>query len=380
MQSMDPSAVVMPPDIGQPFRLMPFRGITLRAQQVGDPAAVGALARAYRERSDRLTQWEASGRSTHDPQPALYVQEYASGGLVVRGLVGALDLSRRADAAHARAVLAHEGVHQPQVRHLARRMLRTGLNPAPILLVQRGPAKVRDLIERVTSQAPGTVFDDARQGHHRIWRISAPRLIADLDRELAEQSPIIADGHHRYAAAVRLQHRSPGSAWDRSLAMLVDQDTTPLFLGAIHRVFAGVRLTDLESAAERVSDFSVERVPRSVAVGRLDPETAVVADGRQWAALVWRPRPGAVLVEALHHTLLPLLPRPARAVSFHHSVDDALARAHGRGRGHLAVLLPALSFDQVHDVVASGRLLPEKATSFQPKPPLGGLMRSVHDE
>ena len=31
-------------------------------------------------------------------------------------------------------------------------------------------------------------------------------------------------------------------------------------------------------------------------------------------------------------------------------------------------------------IVSAHRLLPEKATSFQPKPGVGVLMRSLHDE
>ena len=41
--------------------------------------------------------------------------------------------------------------------------------------------------------------------------------------------------------------------------------------------------------------------------------------------------------------------------------------------------MPAPDFDLVHHLVAHERLLPEKATSFQPKPSVGVLMRALHD-
>ena len=44
-----------------------------------------------------------------------------------------------------------------------------------------------------------------------------------------------------------------------------------------------------------------------------------------------------------------------------------------------AVLLPSPDFAQVQALVESGGLLPEKATSFQPKPSLGVIMRPVND-
>ena len=42
--------------------------------------------------------------------------------------------------------------------------------------------------------------------------------------------------------------------------------------------------------------------------------------------------------------------------------------------------MPAPDFDLVTRVALAGRLLPEKATSFQPKPSIGVLIRSLRDE
>jgi len=42
-------------------------------------------------------------------------------------------------------------------------------------------------------------------------------------------------------------------------------------------------------------------------------------------------------------------------------------------------LLPAVDLDVVTDVVRAGGLLPEKATSFQPKPSLGSFIRLLDE-
>lgn len=55
-------------------------------------------------------------------------------------------------------------------------------------------------------------------------------------------------------------------------------------------------------------------------------------------------------------------------------MDHTLAALDGFEEA-VALLMPAPSFDVVDRIVASDRLLPEKATSFQPKPHLGVLMR-----
>ena len=78
----------------------------------------------------------------------------------------------------------------------------------------------------------------------------------------------------------------------------------------------------------------------------------------------------------LHERVLPRLPTPVRRIEHHHNVEDALAATSASSP---AVLLPSPDFEQVRTLVESGGLLPEKATSFQPKPSLGALMRPMTD-
>ncbi len=70
----------------------------------------------------------------------------------------------------------------------------------------------------------------------------------------------------------------------------------------------------------------------------------------------------------LHDRVLAGLPTPLGRTGYHHTVEDALEAASPTTP---AVLLPSPDFDQVRSLVESGGLLPEKATSFQPKPSLG---------
>ncbi len=376
MPEMDDTAVVPPPHLGKPLRLLPFRGLALAPRRVGDPAAIGALARPYRDAPARLALWERAGRLWRDVDAAVYVHEYTVDGLVVRGLVGALDLSHRSADPAQRAVLPHEGVHPDQVEHLARRMRRMALNPAPILLVHRGPAQVRALVDTVTAEEPVRAFTDRNGQRHRVWALRDPDQCAQLAAALADSTPVLADGHHRYAASLRLQHENPGTAWDHGLAMLVDQDDTPLFLGAIHRILRGVRLEDLESAADGPG-WTFRRNASDAAITLLDPTTLVLTDGQGWATVTLEVPPGLTAVDELHATVLPSLATPPTSVTYHHRVADALA--HVRSRRDVAVLMPAADYDLVHDIVARDRLLPEKATSFQPKPAFGVLMRSLRD-
>lgn len=370
------ASVVTPPHVARPLRLLPFRGITLAPSRIGDPASMRAFMRPYREVAERLRRSEARGRVTHDPEPAVYLHEYTAGGITIRGLVGALDISRRARSRDDVAVLPHEGIHPAQVEELAERMAQMQLNPAPILLVHRGRADTRHLLRDVRRRPPLREFADRSGQQHRLWALRDPGELDRLADGLASSRALIADGHHRYAAYLRLRDHHPATATQAGLAMLVDQDDTPLFLGAIHRVLGGTTLPGLQEAAARVG-IRFRATDQSAGVAALAPDTLVATDGEAWATLRIRRSPDRAAVEILHDDLLPALSRRPSRIGHHHHVEDALAALAVR-RG-VAVLMPAPEFGQVLRISAADRLLPEKATSFQPKPNVGVLIRSLRD-
>jgi uncharacterized protein (DUF1015 family) len=248
------------------------------------------------------------------------------------------------------------------------------LNPAPILLVHRGPSEVRAVVHDVVGQQPWAEFTDRGEGWNRVWAIRDPHRLGALAEHLAGCRTLLADGHHRYAAYLQLQREHPGTAADRGLAMLVDQDDTPLFLGAIHRTIARTTLQDLADAAAGVGWYAESTEEQ--AMDALGPSTLVLTDGTTWARLELQISAGRAAVETLHGDVLPRLPGRGRTLAYHHTAEETLAHL---PRGGLAVLMPAPDFDLVDQIVSSHRVLPEKATSFQPKPALGVLMRSLLD-
>jgi uncharacterized protein (DUF1015 family) len=373
---MDSSPVVVPPHVARPLRLAPFRAIMLTPARVGDPASARAFARPYRSVSSRLARWRSQGQLTWDDLPGLYLHEYTAAGITIRGWVGCLDVSHRASRHEDQAILPHEGIHPDQADELADRMTQMQLNPAPILLVHRASPAARQVAHRVIDRTPDVQFTDRLEQRHRIWAVRDEADLAALADELAGSRALIADGHHRYAAYLRMQRRQPGGPADHGLAMLVDQDDTPLFLGAIHRVLTCTTLAGLASAAE-ATDARVRTTTSERAIAALGGSTLVATDGDRWATLTLRVPEGRAPVEVLHEDVVPALPEGPRRISYHHTVEDTIAQA-VTGRD-VAVLLPAPDVDLVQRIVEADRLLPEKATSFQPKPSLGVIMRSLRD-
>ena len=373
---MESTATVAPPYIAGPLRLLPFRALMLAPRRIGDAGLGRTFARPYRDVAARLTAWRQTGQITQSERPALYLHEYTAAGITIRGLVGVLDVSRRATGPQDRAVFPHEGIHPAQADELADRMGEMRLNPAPILLVHRSSDELKALLADVTRCEPAHVYTDRNEQHHRIWELTDPALLDDIARGIAPAQALIADGHHRYAAYLRMQQRDPGGPADYGLAMLVDQRDTPLFLGAIHRVLEGSSLQDLCDAVVSMGGRYTP-LPEADAVRQLGPDTLVATDSKKWAAVHITVPPGRTAVEILHHDIVPRLTHGPRRINYHHTAHGALD--HARPGADIALLLPAAPVDVVLDLVASDRLLPEKATSFQPKPNLGALIRSLDD-
>jgi hypothetical protein len=138
----------------------------------------------------------------------------------------------------------------------------------------------------------------------------------------------------------------------------------------------GVTFDDLRLAAV-TADMAFEELPEAQAVAGLGPDHLVVTDSQRWALVTLEATADRAAVELLHDRLMPALPHGARRIGYHHSVEDTLPQA--SPEVGVAVLLPAPEVDLVLRIAADDRRLPEKATSFQPKPSLGVLIRSLRD-
>jgi uncharacterized protein (DUF1015 family) len=373
---MESGPPAVTPYVAGPLRLTPFRALSLAPRRVGDPASARAFARPYRGVAQRLQSWQRRGLATRDDEPALYLHEYSDSGLTVRGLVGCLDLSRRTTSASDAQVFPHEGVHPRQVTELADRMGTMGVNPAPILLVHRGPEAVREVSRKVRTASPEREYVDHAGQQHRVWAIRDSHQHLLLDSALADARLLVADGHHRYAAYVVLQTRDADPRHRSGLVMVIDHDETPMFLGAIHRLLHGVGLQDLAQAA-RAAGAEVQLIDEPRAVTALAPDTLVLTDGVGWATVHLEVPAGRAAVQLIGDVLLARLARRPTKVVYAHSVAHALAQV--RPGRIVAALLPAVDLDLVVEVASAGGLLPEKATSFQPKPNLGSFIRLLDE-
>jgi uncharacterized protein (DUF1015 family) len=364
----------------------------------------GHEGNVYQDAAQTLTEWLEDGILVPDPAPALYVYEQAvSGGTVVqRGLIGAVRLR----PPEAGVIWPHEDVAPGPVEGRLQLMEATRANLEPIFLLYDGGAggfSTRLVDETAQLRPP---LADAVTGdgiRHRLWAIDDRAELAAIAADLAPRDALIADGHHRYAAYLKLQvHRRAAGAgagpWDYGLALLVDASAYPPDIGAIHRVIprlAPHAAAELAKAAFRVRRLRDGTPELAVALDELaaeserGPALLIAGGGAGWlltdpdqvqvdAAMppghspLWRGLAAAVLEELLMARVWNVAWDAVRIV---HN-DAAAAVAAADEAGGTAVICPPMAAADVYALAAQGERVPSKSTSFGPKPRTGLVIRT----
>ncbi|MFF3863746.1 DUF1015 family protein [Streptomyces sp. NPDC002209] len=383
--------VVRPDGVDHLESADPHNIVRLILPQADTPAARNEQA------ARTLHDWLAKGVLSADPEPALYVYEQRKGGLLQRGLIGALALTQP----DAGIVLPHEDVMPDVVTDRAGLMRAASANLEPLLLTYRGgdpAAGAAEVVERTAGGPPllATTTEDGFR--HRLWAITDPADLAAVTADLGHRQALIADGHHRWATYLRLQeeHQSP-TAWDFGLVLLVDTARYPLQVRAIHRMLRRLPLADALAAVE--GRFRVRPVegPLPLALEALadaaERGNAFLLTGDGTFHLVTDPdldllertvrrdRPEAwrrLDATVLHATLLDALwqiPDTPDQITYIH--DAAATVAMAERHGGTAVLLHPVREDVVRDLARQGVTMPRKSTSFGPKPATGLVLRSL---
>jgi uncharacterized protein (DUF1015 family) len=361
----------------------------------GDDGPAARVQRSAETAAATLDRWRREQVLVRDPAPALWRYEMAPAmGPATTGWLGAVALPHPGST----AVLPHEDTFAPAVEGRRALLAATGTDLEPIILAHDVDPAVAELTSATGGDAPTLEVADPGGVHHRLWRVTDPALLAALTAAFAETAAVIADGHHRFAAA--REHELSGSPDDGAiLALLTPMGPGGLQLQAIHRVLPELTLDEaLTSAAD---GFTVREVPLPDGdpatffrgwLGSADPATFLVTDGQRAAELSAPTAPvrAAVPAEApaawrgldvvlAHHGLFYRLwgrSDDPESVLIAHDVDEALRM--GRDRAGVAVLLHSPSPADVAAVARAGARMPRKSTLFVPKPRTGLVLRP-HD-
>ena len=342
-------------------------------------------------------QWLQAGTVRQDPTEALYPYEVLLPGggrrLGLTALVGLEDPT-------AGIIRPHERTVDKTVDERLDLLRATNADLEPILLLSDDDGGLDPLLtEDVTAGAFLVEHQDSFGNRHRLYRLDDAVRIEQY-RSLLESCPgLIADGHHRYAVALRHateQGFQIGSDKATKLAVIASLKAPGLTIDPIHRGLPAA--VDLDSAAglasgRRPCDATSGVTLAAAAAQEMQPALVVLATGRQPEVWSFEPSEAPVDLPAyshhlavawLHDVVLPRLGLDAAAAHdgriVYRSDADELVTAIGNGKLTAGFVLPPMSPQSFSQATAQRALLPPKSTRFLPKIVSGLVWASLGDE
>ncbi len=380
------------------------------------------LELAPREGADRYgyvaetqARWESERVLMRDEEPSVYVTEesFEYGGVrqTRRGFIAAVRLEE-----YDRGIIfPHEQTRGPWVEDRVRMMEATSSALSPLLVVFQDDIRhsVGGIIRAVAGGPPLETATMSGGYTLRMWQLKDPGTLGVLNGLMRDSAIFIADGHHRYEAAMRYRsairaRREIGSdeAVNYRMMHIVSIDEPGLITRGYHRVIHGATGDELDRLVARIGEIGnvslTDRVDMAWRPGDLLNAVGVRDDGEfvfgiygfpggfkiaRVAATASAGLTGADALERsdyrrLHGEILDVVfegDRVDEVVDFEYEVENVVSKVDS-GEVQVGIVMRSIPMREFVDIVTRGDRLPPKATNFYPKPPAGAVIQSLLGE
>lgn len=365
----------------------------------------------YLSAAETQRGWLASGVLRRDEEPSMYVTEetfsFAGQKMVRRGFISAL----RLEEYDRDVVLPHENTRSEWVKDRVRLMGVAQANYSPLLMTFRDDLRstVGGIVRAVAGGEPTLAVKPPDMSALRMWRVTDPGTQQVLAASLKESQLFIADGHHRYEAALRyrsLVRSGREVAQDESInyrmVLLVSVDEPGLITRGYHRSIEGAteeetgKIRQLvkqgceleawnppagsqEEISQAFSDVLGRREGSEVMFGvvGLEPGSFHIARAKNL------PAAENLLKDSEYSRLHDLFIDPAveeerrdEVVNVQHDLGRVLESVDS-GTSNIAFAMRPVPMQEFIGIVTRGWRLPPKATNFFPKPSAGAVLQTL---
>lgn len=386
-----------------------------------------AESNVYTRAATALADWIASGVLRQDPAPWFYgySQEYAVPGAeerrIRRGFIGA----GRLEAYSTGVVFRHEQTLSGPKADRLELLRHTQTHTGQLFMLYSDPRRrVDEILAQAESSTPDTELCDEFGVIHRLWIVSRPRDISEIQLAMADRKLVIADGHHRYETALAYRDEcraragkiNPDAAFEHAMMTFINASSEGLTILATHRVAAHIHGFSWPAIRRHLEPwFDAEEFPFSNDADKAEQGKRFLsylrsarsrraigvypaADSQRRAFYVLTLRDAVNLAQLLPGVAP--LQRELDVVLLHEGIlEPALgitrqavtAEAHltyereataaldavDSGRAQICFLLNPCEVEQVMKIATAGEVLPQKSTDFYPKLLSGITMHRV---
>lgn len=420
----DAASVLAPPydmistDLQASLRsLNPYNVVHLEAGESLDWAS--PTAGQYTQAATLFQDWIAKGALKRDVEPSFYLlrQQFEHDGndWSRLGIIGCVGLEQY----EARKVLPHEYTEAPAIRDRVSLMEACGANFSPIMSAYRdAEARLTPNFQRAMAGKPVVDVPDGLGGRSTLWRMADAQALNSVTQFFQETPVFLADGHHRYEAALQHQRiknqgqanqgssqESGSQAHNFVLMTLIGFEDPGLLVLPYHRVLDGLSDTQLsqvrnslfeifqaepfargrgqdptglvEQVAERGREGHALGVvgPQVIGPEYPGPQMLTLREGVDWRKWGTLAQSEAWLLE--EQVLKPVLGEATlEHLGFSHDHQEAVDQVE-EGAMQGAFLLKPFPMNQFQEIVGEGQRLPRKSTFFYPKLPTGMVINQL---
>jgi uncharacterized protein (DUF1015 family) len=295
-----------------------------------------------------------------------------------------------------RGVAPHENILASPREDRLRLRLATEADFGPVYMVYSDPAKTFEKLAVSVLNSPLLVTVRDMAGElHELWALTEERTIRQVVNLLASKPTLIADGHHRYDAALESHRRNPDKPWfAHRLMAFFNAEGGGLSIRPIHRILYDLKLSKKECLGRLAENFEVSILYTGGSQEDfLDAQRIVKENSEEEHRfgllledsfyLLACPRTENLDVSILNEEIL------KNVFGFSegelHTVLDYLkdaaevAEKVGMGSAKAGFILNATRMEEIWRVVQAGEKLPPKSTFFYPKL-FTGLVMNINAE
>jgi uncharacterized protein (DUF1015 family) len=349
--------------------------------------------RIFENGARNLARLQAEGKLIRDAAPCFYLYRQIMGTHRQVGVVAGASVEEYQQG----LIKKHEHTRADKEEERTRHVDVLGANTGPVFLTYHARREIDAFAQSVTARAPEVDFVAEDGIGHTLWVVSDAKEVTELARLFAAVPHLyVADGHHRSAAASRVQasrraknpKHTGTEPYNHFLCVIFPHDQMKIM--EYNRVVLDLHGRTPAALREAIGErFELAETDRPSP--ERPTELGMFLDGR-WYRLKARPGSypkddpvGSLDVAILQTNLLdPLLgiknPRTDKRIQFVGGIrGTSELEARARKFGGVAFALHPTRIEQLMAIADAGEVMPPKSTWFEPKLRSGMIVRSIND-